>query len=80
MEVLIYLVPLALGLGLLGLGGFLWALNSGQFDDLDGAAWRAIMDDDLAPPASDPDDGSQDFSTAAEKPDATQKIPVFKGD
>jgi cbb3-type cytochrome oxidase maturation protein len=46
MEVLIYLVPLALGLGLLGLGAFLWALNSGQFDDLDGAAWRAIMDDD----------------------------------
>jgi cbb3-type cytochrome oxidase maturation protein len=50
MEVLIYLVPLALALGLLGLGGFLWALNSGQFDDLDGASWRAIMDDDLAPP------------------------------
>jgi len=25
----------------------LWALRSGQFDDLDGAAWRAISDDDL---------------------------------
>ena len=47
MEVLIYLVPLALALGLLGLVAFLWALNSGQFDDLDGAAWRAIMDDDM---------------------------------
>lgn len=47
MEVLIYLVPLALGLGLLGLVAFLWALNKGQFDDLDGAGWRAIMDDDL---------------------------------
>jgi cbb3-type cytochrome oxidase maturation protein len=46
MEVLIYLVPMALGLGLLGLGAFLWSLNSGQYDDLDGAAWRAIMDDD----------------------------------
>jgi cbb3-type cytochrome oxidase maturation protein len=49
MEVLIYLVPLALGLGALGLAGFLWSLKSGQFDDLDGAAWRAIADDDPPP-------------------------------
>ncbi|HXW30022.1 MAG TPA: cbb3-type cytochrome oxidase assembly protein CcoS [Xanthobacteraceae bacterium] len=41
-----YLVPMALALGLLGLGAFLWALNSGQYDDLDGAAWRAILDDE----------------------------------
>ncbi len=46
MEVLIYLVPIALGLGLLGLGAFLWALKTGQYDDLEGAAWRALMDDD----------------------------------
>jgi cbb3-type cytochrome oxidase maturation protein len=46
MEVLVYLVPLALLLGLLGLGGFLWSLRSGQYDDLDGAAWRALHDDD----------------------------------
>jgi cbb3-type cytochrome oxidase maturation protein len=46
MDVLIYLVPLALALGLLGLGAFLWTLKSGQYDDLDGAGWRAIMDDE----------------------------------
>jgi cbb3-type cytochrome oxidase maturation protein len=46
MEVLVILVPLALGLGLVGLGGFLWSLKSGQYDDLEGAAWRAIGDDD----------------------------------
>lgn len=46
MEVLIYLVPTALSLGLAGLAAFLWALKNGQYDDLDGAAWRAIMDDD----------------------------------
>ena len=46
MDVLIYLVPLALGLGGLGLVAFLWSLKTGQYDDLDGAAWRAIMDDD----------------------------------
>ena len=47
MNVLVYLVPVALALGGLGLAAFLWALKHGQFDDLDGAAWRAISDDDL---------------------------------
>ena len=47
MNVLVFLVPLAIGLGLLGLFAFLWAMKTGQFDDLDGAAWRAISDDDL---------------------------------
>ncbi len=46
MDVLVFLVPLALGLGLLGLAGFIWSLKSGQYDDLEGAAWRAIMDSD----------------------------------
>lgn len=46
MEVLIYLVPLALALGFLGLIGFLWSLKNGQYDDLDGAGWRAITDDE----------------------------------
>ena len=46
MEVMIMLVPLALGLGLTGLLAFLWSLKSGQYDDLEGAAWRAISDDD----------------------------------
>ena len=49
MEVLVYLVPMALMLGLLGLAGFLWSLHSGQYDDLDGAAWRAILDDEATP-------------------------------
>jgi len=48
MEVLVYLVPLALFLGLLGLAGFMWSLRAGQYDDLDGAAWRAIGDDDTS--------------------------------
>jgi cbb3-type cytochrome oxidase maturation protein len=48
MEVMVILVPLALGLGLVGLLGFLWSLKSGQYDDLEGAAWRAIADDQSA--------------------------------
>jgi cbb3-type cytochrome oxidase maturation protein len=47
MNVLIYLVPMALALGLAGLGAFLWSLRSGQYDDLDGAALRVLSDDDL---------------------------------
>ena len=51
MDALIFLIPLAVGLGLLGLLGFLWSLKSGQFDDLDGAAHRILFDDDdVTPP------------------------------
>ena len=46
MNVLIWLIPVALGLGLIGLIGFLWTMKSGQFDDIDGAAYRILLDDD----------------------------------
>ena len=42
MTVLVYMIPAALCLGLLGLIGFIWALNSGQFDDPQGAAARIL--------------------------------------
>ncbi len=48
MNVLLLLIPVALLLGGLGLAAFLWALKSGQFDDLDGAAHRILIDDDPA--------------------------------
>jgi len=47
MNVLIYLVPMALLLGLTGLIGFMWTLKSGQYEDLDGAAVRILPDDDI---------------------------------
>ncbi len=46
MSALAWLIPAALFLSLLGLAAFLWALRSGQFDDLDGAAYRALEDDE----------------------------------
>jgi cbb3-type cytochrome oxidase maturation protein len=49
MTILLYLLPIAVGLGLLGLGAFLWSLKSGQYDDLDGAAHRILFDDDDRP-------------------------------
>lgn len=45
MTALAWLIPSALALGALGLIAFLWSLNAGQFDDLEGASWRAIDDD-----------------------------------
>ena len=54
MTVLLYLIPIALALGLVGLAAFLWALRSGQFDDLDGTANRILFDDDDDPPRRDP--------------------------
>ncbi len=56
MNVLVYLVPMALGLGLTGLFAFLWSLRSGQYEDLDGAAIRVLDDDDLP---DDPDTKSR---------------------
>jgi cbb3-type cytochrome oxidase maturation protein len=50
MDSLFILIPVALGLGGLALGAFLWALRSGQFDDPDGAAGRILFDDDDIPP------------------------------
>lgn len=50
MTGLLYLIPIALAMGLAGLLAFLWALRSGQFDDLDGAAGRVLFDD---PPDTD---------------------------
>lgn len=47
LSVLIYLIPVALFLGGLGLVAFLWSLKSGQYDDLEGAKWRILNDDDL---------------------------------
>jgi cbb3-type cytochrome oxidase maturation protein len=45
MSILVYLIPIALFLGGISLLGFLWALSSGQYEDLDGAAERVLLDD-----------------------------------
>jgi len=45
MSHLIFLIPIALGLGFLGLVAFIWSMNNGQYDDLDGAAERILEDD-----------------------------------
>lgn len=54
MDIIVYLIPVALGLGLLGLGAFLWSVKSDQYEDLDGAAHRILVDEDK--PLSDQSD------------------------
>lgn len=46
MSALLWLVPLALIMGLCGLGAFFWSMKSGQFDDPQGDASRILEDDD----------------------------------
>lgn len=47
MSGLVYLIPIATLMGFLGLLAFVWALRSGQFEDLDGAAERILYDDEI---------------------------------
>ena len=46
MTGLVFLIPIAIVMGLLSLAAFLWALRSGQYEDLDGASQR-VLDDDM---------------------------------
>jgi cbb3-type cytochrome oxidase maturation protein len=47
MDTLVWLIPLALLLGGMALAAFIWAMRSGQYEDMDGAAARILFDDDL---------------------------------
>jgi cbb3-type cytochrome oxidase maturation protein len=49
MNYLAVLVPLAILMGVVGLAAFLWSLSSGQYEDLDGAAERVLLDDEDKP-------------------------------
>ena len=46
MSILAYLIPVALGAGAIGLAAFFWAMRDGQFEDLDGAANRILIDEE----------------------------------
>jgi cbb3-type cytochrome oxidase maturation protein len=46
MTGLALLIPIALGMGLLGLAAFFWSMKDGQYDDMDGAANRILIDEE----------------------------------
>lgn len=59
MSALVFLIPVALILGTIGLGAFLWSLRSGQYEDMEGAANRILLDDDDRPLGAKHDEPSQ---------------------
>ena len=46
MNALAFLIPIALGLGLMGLAAFFWSMRDGQYDDMEGAANRILIDEE----------------------------------
>ena len=52
------LIPIALLLGFSGLVAFFWAMKAGQYEDLDGAAMRILIEDD-GDRIESPDDGAE---------------------
>jgi len=67
MDVIYGLIPLMIGLGLIGVVIFIWSVRSGQYDDMEGDANRILMDDD-DPLLPDYDDESN-----ADKKEETEK-------
>lgn len=49
MAALVWMVPLALGMGFIGLMAFLWSMKAGQLEDLEGAAVRVLLDKEDRP-------------------------------
>ena len=71
MSGLAILIPVALSMGLFGLVFFFWAMRNGQFDDLDGAAQRVLIDDELdIEDEVDVDDGREPAPVADNTPEA----------
>lgn len=64
METLYLLIPISVVLVFLIALAFWWSLRSGQFDDMEGPAYRILMDDDRSPPAAGADDGRPGRSPA----------------
>jgi len=56
MTMLYVLIPLAIALLALAVGALLWAIRTGQFDDLDSHGWSVVLDDDQKPPPNEDDE------------------------
>jgi cbb3-type cytochrome oxidase maturation protein len=59
MSILYLIIPLSVLLVMVIIWIFLWAVRSGQFDDLEGPAHRILMDDDRPDDRSSKDTGNQ---------------------
>jgi len=68
MESLYLLIPLSVALVFVIGVIFWWAIKSGQMDDLEGPAYRILLDDDRATPEDPPDTGHHGKKSDTEKP------------
>jgi cbb3-type cytochrome oxidase maturation protein len=64
-EIVYFLIPVSLIIVALAVGVFFWAVRSGQYDDLEGPAWRILFDDEPMPPGGM--DGGDDPSRRASR-------------
>jgi cbb3-type cytochrome oxidase maturation protein len=67
LEILYLLIPLAMVLLVIIAAFFFWSVKSGQMDDLEGPAYRILMDDDLVKPEKKPDPEKTETTTQDEK-------------
>ncbi|MBC8211295.1 MAG: cbb3-type cytochrome oxidase assembly protein CcoS [Gammaproteobacteria bacterium] len=67
MEILYLLIPLAMIILVVIAGFFFWSVKSGQMDDLEGPAYRILMDDDTVKPVRESVD--KDSSTLKKEPE-----------
>lgn len=63
MDVIYGLLPGMLLLGIVGVALFFWAVRSGQYDDMDGAANRILMDDPLVESKQDNETSKDEASS-----------------
>jgi cbb3-type cytochrome oxidase maturation protein len=62
MTMLYVLIPLAVVLLAVAIWAMLWAIKTGQFDDLDSQGWSVVLDDDQKPPPNEDDETNHDKS------------------
>ena len=59
MSILYVLIPLAVLLLAFAVWALVWAIRTGQFDDLESHAWSVVLDDDQKPPGDPGDSADQ---------------------
>lgn len=59
MSMLYILIPLAVVLLAFAVWALVWAIRTGQFDDLESHGWSVVLDDDQKPPGDDEEESTQ---------------------
>ena len=69
MDIIYLLLPIALVIVVIIIAVFFWAVKSDQFDDLEGPAYRILMDDNEKSRKTRKDKTSKDKSSSDHMPD-----------